>query len=73
MFRCTACGKTTTSGQKATKLILETRERAYLDEHGATVAYGTEIVREGKLGPCCAREAALKATLAHRATFGRER
>lgn len=46
MFRCSVTGKVTQPGEKMKKIVVETRERIYLDDEGVEIGRGSEIVRE---------------------------
>lgn len=46
MFRCELTGKLTKPGEKMKKIVVQTRERVYLDEDGLETGRGTEIVKE---------------------------
>lgn len=55
MFTCQACNQNTKPGEKATKIILEMRNRSYFNPYSETRknSVGTEIVKEVSVGPCC--------------------
>jgi hypothetical protein len=44
MFKCDSCKKVSARGEKANKVVVETREREY--QHDNTISKGSEIVKE---------------------------
>lgn len=46
MFKCEITGKVTRPGEKMHRIVVERRERTYLDESGNEVGRGWETVRE---------------------------
>ena len=51
MFRCEKSGRVTRPGEKMKKIVVETRERVYLDEDGTEIGRGREIVKEISVSP----------------------
>lgn len=51
MFRCEKSGRVTKPGEKMKKIVVETRERVYLDEDGVEIGRGKEIVKEISVSP----------------------
>lgn len=51
MFNCGICGKPSKPGQKAERLVTETRQVTY-----SNGSHGTEIVKEVFAHPICAAE-----------------
>jgi hypothetical protein len=45
MFKCGRCHKTTKTGERANKLVIETREKVYYNDE-AGYSKGSEIVKE---------------------------
>lgn len=57
MYVCQMCSKQSQKGEKATKVVTESRIREYVykDGHGnLKTSTGSEIVKEVVVGPCCA-------------------
>lgn len=59
-FKCDECGKTTAEGVGCHKVVVETRNKIYIerskDKNGfekESRNYGTEIVKEQNLCPTC--------------------
>jgi hypothetical protein len=46
MFKCALTGKLTKPGEKAFSVVVEKRDRIYLNEEGEEVSRGWEIVKE---------------------------
>jgi len=49
MFKCTLTGKQTKPGEKAFYVVVEKRDRIYLNAEGEEVSRGWEIVKEIKV------------------------
>lgn len=55
MFKCEKCGSQSASKEKATKQVIEYREKRYAarPEANDPGGKGYEIVKEITIGPCC--------------------
>ena len=55
MFICQQCRRQSDPREPATRVVVDTRNKVYLNHLGEVVGRGTEIVREMIIGTCCAK------------------
>ncbi len=67
MFKCQNCGKNSRPHEKPTKVVVETREKEYVNKYYSKkgkehekITYGTEIVKEKLLCDKCYRKVSEK-------------